>query len=154
MNYLPSAPNSQVCHVLLSPHLTELREGRQGAHTHTAVKRQELIAHRSVLSSRSPLQGQPRPWNRWSRKCLMNASSLAPRRRACLLKPFNKEPNVSERRGRMRHREQREQRCGGSNRMRFSCFHSGSHPWGRGSDGYPRRHTPQGEKQHLGEASG
>ena len=61
MNYLPSAPNSQVRQVLLSPHLTELREGRQGAHTHTAVKRQRLIAHRSVLSSRSPFQGQPHP---------------------------------------------------------------------------------------------
>lgn len=102
-----------------------------------------------------PFQGQPRLWNRLSRKCLMNASSLPPRRRACLLKPFNKEPTgVSERRGRKRHREQREQRCEGSNQMRLSCFHSGSHPWGRGSDGYPRRHTHLGEKQHLEDASG
>ena len=117
MNYLLSPPNNQVRQVLLSPHLMELREERQRAHIHTTVKRQGLIPHPSVLSSKSPFQGQPCLTVAQTEKAPDEWDFPSTKEEGWVVGAFARRSQTREKgRGHTRHREQHEQRHGGQAR--------------------------------------
>lgn len=112
MNHLPTPPNNQVRQVPLSPHLMELREERQRAHIHPTVERQGLIPHHSVLSSKSPFQGQPCLPVAQTEKALDEWDFPSTKEEGWVVAAFARSQTCEKGRGHMRHSEQREQRHG------------------------------------------